>query len=247
MKERRIRYGILVAGWIASLGVAYTLGIWHTDRRLETASPPGSHHSLEAIGSNKSILPEEIPLNEAGLDVESREPEAEGTVTQSLQRFYMEAKNKSQPDQKIRDFFRDLAPNEIKETVAFIENMPVGYEQDYMLYALMRRWAGLDSGAALEYALSIQRLPMRERSVRSVLFVWGRVEPEKAFEWAYSNPSPGKVERRLSSVFRGIADVDASKAIAMLKGVGDDRELRNLTGVAVRAAYGQGRKNEVIS
>ena len=88
---------------------------------------------------------------------------------------------------------------------------------------------------------------MRERSVRSVLFVWGRVEPEKAFEWAYDNPSPGKVERRLSSVFRGIADADASKAIAMLKGVGDYRELRNLTGVAVRAAYGQGRKNEVIS
>ena len=152
MKERRIRYGILVAGWIASLGVAYTLGIRHTDRRLETASSPGSYHSREEIGSNKSILPEEIALSEARFDLERREPEAEGTVTQSLQRFYLEAKNKSQPDQKIRDFFWDLAPNDIKETVAFIENMPVGYEQDYMLYALMRRWAGLDSGAACPFS-----------------------------------------------------------------------------------------------
>lgn len=84
----------------------------------------------------------------------------------------------------LREAVRQWAATDPRAALAWVQNSTVGFEQQQMTNAILGVWTLHEPTAAATYALG---MPLKQRasweSLRQVMNIWGRNEPQAALAW----------------------------------------------------------------
>jgi len=142
--------------------------------------------------------------------------------------------------------------NQVEDTLAKLQDLPVGQERLELQREILAMWATRDPIAALNYAADIDIRNERGETQEDILRVWASSDPKAAFDWLESQQEV-MTEREYNRIFddaiRGYADLDLSQAIDyfnQISGSLDDRSVRRGLDGITKSLIQQGRLDQAL-